>query len=214
LLIRLLFFFFFRSSPSSATTTRAPLPSPHRDWFVSFLLFWLLPFCVHCAFEFTKTFLTLSLVRTLVLVGTTAVLLSLLNPAYALHDHVRPGYTTAGIPRLMSSLNENNTAPSQQQAAAMPVVHPMTPADFERMQKEADERWANRPRPVQPINDDPDFAPAELRVCRLPNGGVSDHAKAQLERIRLRREEEAQQKAEKQQQQHQQPSEAHRWEEL
>lgn len=82
----------------------------------------------------------------------------------------------------------------------MPKPQPLKPGDMERMMKEADERWANRPRPLPREGDDPRLEFAELKYCSLPNGGVSDGVRAQLERNRIRREEEAARKRAEQEQ--------------
>ncbi|KPI89047.1 hypothetical protein ABL78_1860 [Leptomonas seymouri] len=92
------------------------------------------------------------------------------------------------------------TAPGQQEADPMPIPNPVHEVDLDRMRKETDERWANRPRVVRGL-DDARLQPREEFICRLPNGGVSDFALAQLEQNRLRREQEERAKAEKQQQQ-------------
>ncbi|KPA86929.1 hypothetical protein ABB37_00959 [Leptomonas pyrrhocoris] len=94
----------------------------------------------------------------------------------------------------------NNTDP----APAATGSKVLTLSDEERMGREADERWANRPRPVRRIGGNPELEFKTEVMCRLPNGGVADCARAQLEQNRLRREEEARVKAAEQQRQEQQ----------
>ncbi|KAK7194420.1 hypothetical protein NESM_000358400 [Novymonas esmeraldas] len=92
----------------------------------------------------------------------------------------------------------NPAAPQPEQATPSPwgEIRPMGPGDLERMMAESDERWRNRPRPIQTENDN-GLRPEELRVCRLPNNGVSEGVRAQLERNRQRREAEQREKAQK-----------------
>lgn len=120
-------------------------------------------------------------------------LLTLPTPTVSLHVSVTRGDRATGTHDAMS-----NNKPHPNEAAAangFPVPQPMTPEDHARMMAEADERWANRPRPIARENEDPDLRFAEPLVCRLPNGGVSDNVRKQLERNRERREAEARAKA-------------------
>lgn len=92
--------------------------------------------------------------------------------------------------------NAANLKPAElPDGASMPVPQPTTFEDMDRMRAEADERWRNRPRPVKELNADSDLIREEPRVCRLPNGGVSENVRQQMMLNRQRREEEARLKA-------------------
>lgn len=143
-----------------------------------------------------KTFKTARLyhpsLRLLLLLCTAALLLALSSSA--LHASVKVDDCDKDTRHAMSANNNSSNE------TAFPVPQALKPGDFDRMMAEADERWANRPRPM-PRENDSGMQFQELKVCRLPNGGVSDGVRAQLEKNRLRREAEAAAKAEQERQQ-------------
>ena len=164
------------------------------------IAYFFLPLELLALFLFSKTFRLSHFTRTLVLLSTAVLLAFLLGRSHAVlhgefHHHTMNG----------NDSNHNADPASHPQL----TVQPMGPGDLERMQAEANERWKNRPQPVQSADGDPKFIEKELHVCRLPNGGVSESARRQLEHNRLRREEEARLKAAQQE-----PHEQHHAEKL